>query len=889
MKRRNFLEVLGVSLIATRSALAAVIPVDYSSIRKLLKGRKLFLVPFSHTDWAWSNSRAWMIDRHAKVLEEALDLLKSAPGFRFYIETWNEQMETFLARRPDRIGEMQHALNNNQIAVCGATTNQHPGWMEMESLIRDLIIGRRLFHEFAPDANLDVMVKPDVTPGSSQMPQILKKAGYKYFGIDRPDDGLTQNGFPRQFVWKGLDDSEIIVARDGGCGFIANDSLMDNFTDRWPAAVEQLYKGEIVRHMDKNIRRPIWLPIGCDDARPLRHWHAEEKNGKFEESLMPFPEFIKEWNKRESSTIQFATPQDVFREIEKQRSDLPVHQGIMEPTMWTYWYGLNGNEGLRLWRTKTDHELVSGEIFWSCVASTSDDKFPEKDFANMWRDLLRTYSHAQMWLFTADYDAALNVVKTTLANAAALKKQALNKLVGRMRIEEERQSVALFNELPWERTEVVEVWAQMQHPEATNIQVSDGQGHTIPFQVIDVLWYNPTPGSDIKTIRELKLLIKATIPSLGYATFYFDPAPGKIQIPASRTGSGTIDTDTATITLSNNGVESVLHKKSGKTFKKVGNIIFNEIKENGPYNYGAVIKTLTISNGKVENIQEGALCSCFRISGNLGEHRVIYEGRYYPHNSQLSFQTTIHNEGGNGYFMTITDLPGFGSLHSDIHFGVEERDVKKVVYAGVERRRKDVFWGSHWTNWSDGLSGITLVATTGEKGYQYFSEQNRLGHFLLMSIAPVTETVRRFVTKTREGLGKHLFDYQFLLHEGDVEKANVVRKGLEARHPIITVNPNWMLPKSERNLPVHLSFLNIAQSNIQLSALYEESGKRIVRLYESAGKETRASIDFPYAVVHVLEVDFNGVAYQRVIDKIGNRIEFNIMPWEIITFEVVGA
>src|SRR5687768_993196 len=184
MKRRNFLQVLTISLVAARSSMAAGLPIDYAAIRKLLKGRKLFLVPFSHTDWAWSNSRAWMVDRHAKVLEEALELVKSIPGFRCYIVTWNEQMETFLARRPDRIGEMKHAMNSGQIAVCGATTNQHPGWMEMESLVRDLIIGRQLFHAFAPEANLEVLAKPDVTPGSSQMPQILAKAGYRYFAVN---------------------------------------------------------------------------------------------------------------------------------------------------------------------------------------------------------------------------------------------------------------------------------------------------------------------------------------------------------------------------------------------------------------------------------------------------------------------------------------------------------------------------------------------------------------------------------------------------------------------------------------------------------------------------------------------------------------------------------
>ncbi len=42
--------------------------------------------------------------------------------------------------------------------------------------------------------------------------------------------------------------------------------------------------------------------------------------------------------------------------------------------------------------------------------------------------------------------------------------------------------------------------------------------------------------------------------------------------------------------------------------------------------------------------------------------------------------------------MTYADLPVQGDLHSDIHFGIEKRDVSQIVYKGVERRRQDVFW-----------------------------------------------------------------------------------------------------------------------------------------------------------------------------------------------------
>jgi len=64
-----------------------------------------------------------------------------------------------------------------------------------------------------------------------------------------------------------------------------------------------------------------------------------------------------------------------------------------------------------------------------------------------------------MWLFKADYDSQLQCVKSTLGKASELRDAALNRLAGRVAFEKGRSAVLLFNELPWERTETVEVWA----------------------------------------------------------------------------------------------------------------------------------------------------------------------------------------------------------------------------------------------------------------------------------------------------------------------------------------------------------------------------------------------------------------------------------------------
>ncbi len=55
-----------------------------------------------------------------------------------------------------------------------------------------------------------------------------------------------------------------------------------------------------------------------------------------------------------------------------------------------------------------------------------------------------------------------------------------------------------------------------------------------------------------------------------------------------------------------------------------------------------------------------------------------------------------------------------------------------------------------------------------------------------------------------------------------------------------------MARKEDRVLPEVISVDQYFSGNIQLSALYEEGGKKIMRIYESAGKESTVSIELPF-------------------------------------------
>jgi alpha-mannosidase len=187
---------------------------------------------------------------------------------------------------------------------------------------------------------------------------------------------------------------------------------------------------------------------------------------------------------------------------------------------------------------------------------------------------------------------------------------------------------------------------------------------------------------------------------------------------------------------------------------------------------------------------------------------------------------------------------------------------------------------------SDGVNGVTLIGTTGEKGYQFIPEENTLGHFLLMVIPPDTTTWERFVTKDREGLGLQYFSYQLLFHSGDWKAANVVRQALEAQHPILPLFPNNPRLPQERTLAEEKSFLAVSPATVQCSAFYRDKGRNLVRVFESAGSSANVSLELPFAIRAAKEVDFNGTPLQKPVTVSGKTLRFDIKPWEIVTLAV---
>ena len=171
----------------------------------------IIAVGHAHIDvaWLWPVSRA----RHkaACTFSSVLRLMERSPEFRFVQS--QPQLYQFVARdHPDIFREIQARVAEDRWEVTGGM------WVEAdcnvtgaESLVRQLLLGRRFFRQHFGDAETPILWLPDSFGFPWTLPQLIKQAGLKYFMTTK----LSWNQYNRfpydSFWWRGLDGTKVLA------------------------------------------------------------------------------------------------------------------------------------------------------------------------------------------------------------------------------------------------------------------------------------------------------------------------------------------------------------------------------------------------------------------------------------------------------------------------------------------------------------------------------------------------------------------------------------------------------------------------------------------------------------------------------------------------------
>ena len=844
---------------------------DIHELRERIRDARIYLIPYSHSDWAWTCTRQWHEERYTVVFEDVLEIMRRNPDYRWYFDTENEQLAPFRERRPDLMDELRQRVREGRIGIAGGTiTNPHPHRVGGEILIRNFVMGRRYFEREFPGVDLSVLTLNDVIYGHSQLPQIAAKCGYRYYWGTRPQC-FGEKGIPRQFVWQSPDGSRLLCAR-GQYG--SSLSREDYSGAEWEEQAAAFIRADVLPGLEESPTGAVWIARGGDDVRPLRD-HQEKP--------LDLIGLVARWNAKESAPLRFATPLDYFRDVEEHLEEVPVVEGVVDPVGWSYWYGQIGNQSLRPWRLRAEEELLRAEKLATVCALRFGDPYPPH-FERLWHDLLSTCAHATLWLFEDDYDHMLSKLERTCAAAADLADEKVEQLM--------RASAApaapgkcffAFNPESHPRKGLVRLHLACPRRGCRSLQVQDADGKVVPAQLL-----GPVPYED-GSLKEAEVLAQVQAPALGFAALYVSELADGPEIREFEPRELIIlENQHTELRFEGGQLVGFIDRESGiEHFSPgdhaIGDLRYHLIEDTGPYHYGPIVDTLKFVCDEALLEEEGELCARARLRGHIGDHGVEQHIAIYRTTRRIDFEVEIESAGGDGLFRVYFPFAYEGRIAVDVPFGVEEREVAREPYGSLERKREKVFYGSHWADYYTPDYGCALLIEPGMQGFCHFPKQRLLGHTLLKTIVHPTEGWERFETRLREGRGTQRFRYALLPHAGDWAEARVDREALEFRSPLRgywkqSGDPAPALAESE-------SFLECTADNVAVSSLYMEGNTVILRLWETCGQPAAdAEVRLPFSPVAAAKTDCRLFPLEDPVFVDGHILRFSLSPWEIATF-----
>lgn len=344
---------------AARNILAPLLsaPAEHSAHR-------IFATGHAHIDSAWLWPTRETVRKCARTFSNVLDLMDRDPDLTFTCSSaqqfaWMKQYHPGIFERiAERVKEGRFVPVGNMWVE--SDVNMPSG----ESLVRQFQQGARFFEtEFGSIS--DVGWLPDSFGYSAALPQLLRKAGLRWFFTQKMCWNETNSMPHHSFTWEGLDGSRI-------------------FTHFPPT---NTYSGDM---------RPTEL------ARSVRNFKDHGKTGM---SLMPFGygdggggptrEMMQlgrlQANLEGSPRIQFSSAHDFFAEAEQDYANPPVWSGEMylEFHRGIYTSQARTKRGNR----RNERMLVEAE-YWATVACIRHGlAFPYDRFDDLWRQVLLLQFH----------------------------------------------------------------------------------------------------------------------------------------------------------------------------------------------------------------------------------------------------------------------------------------------------------------------------------------------------------------------------------------------------------------------------------------------------------------------------------------------------------------
>lgn len=853
-----------------------------AAIRRRLEGARIHVVPYTHCDWAWVHTRHWHEERYAQVYRDVLQVIRERPDYRWYMDNVACQLAPYLDRATgDELVELRQRVAEGAVAICGGYSNVRPNMVGDETFVRSLVLGRRDFRGHFPEADLSVHADAvDVASGHPQLPQLLRQAGYSRLRIWRPHSAMSLKGIPTDFRWTGLDGSQVVVARGCYGGLWALTEEQECL--RGPSEVDAdtwlctLWDAELEERLRYSATGTAWMAIGCDDVRP---------NRLIDDTPFDLPGLVDRWNGAEQAPMAFATPPEVFNELER-RTDLPAWEGALDLCDVAYNAGWNGEKGLGVQRIVNDRLLLQAEM-WRALAGCGETA----ELEALWRDHLLTCAHATQWLYTEDFAELKRMADHVGLAAARLSDEARDR-VGAAAATPGRSGWVVASPNPWPSEVDVELTLS-RYGDTWPIRLVTDEGIEIPTQTVH-------SHSGQGGYEEHRVVARVPCPGLGVRVIYEEP----VATSASGAGSGAdapshfpeFHNGRLWLTMNDGRITAVVDAQDETAWDapiglEWGGLVLKRVDvRNGPLHVGKVTRESPCIWEEGELLEHGPIRWRYRRTGHIGYIPVQMDTIMARGQARIDFEVTVDWPGFDGFLAARFPMLEGARMWGDIPFAVEPREPWIEPYCrdhwvganSMERCRDGLFVSRSFTA-VEGHEGesYALVAGNTDRYYTRHPGGRYLEHLLINSVVSMDDWEKNVEPSTLTGRGEHLFRFSALFYRGGWRRADLVRRAAE----VVAAPPPRPLRPSRAVGPAP-GTLTIEPAGVRLSSLAAQGDQVLLRVVETHGVQTDAAIRSPWPIARAVAVDFEGRPVDLAVQAAGAMLRVRLEPWQIATLQI---
>ena len=785
----------------------------------------------AHIDTAW----LWRLDhtrqKCQRTFSTAIEMIKRYPDYKFTCSQ-PQQYEYIKEDNPALFAQIKDAIASSRWETVGGM------WIEAdcnvtsgESLVRQFLYGQRFFEkEFG--SRSDVVWLPDVFGYSAAFPQIIKKAGMKYFMTIKIFWSQINNPPYQTFLWRGLDGTDVLTHFSplGDYNAVMN--------------TEQLFKTWNT-YKQKNLSDSVIYIYGYGDGGGGPTYEMLETAQRAKDCFV-------------TPKVKLSTAQAFFEDLERQVSEnkeLPIWNGEL---YLEYHRGTYTTQAKNKLANRRNEVLYQTAEQLSCLnlLHTGGD-YPIDELNRGWKLILLNQFHdiipgSSIHEVYEDSARDYTVIQAIGAKAVEMAITPLARSISC-----EPGSVVAYNPLSWNREDIAFVPAKygVAGQKVTSLIGEEGTLTPLAGKIgpLTITAITSKSGDAPSTLSASPTQIENK-----FFKIIFDGNGEICSLVDKRVGREVIDSSSYC-----KGNSLITFEDRPMKYEAWDIDIYYSDK---PYPITNVDSITVIESGPIR-----AGIEIIRILRDGNESVIRQRVLIYADFPRIDFETEVDWKESKTLLKAAFPVT-VNSLRAtyDIQFGSIERPTHWNT--SWDWARFEVC-GQKWADLSEGDYGISLLS---DSKYGWDIRDNVMRLTLLRSPNHPDATA---------DIGIHHFTYSLYPHSGDWRAAKTVQRAYELNVPL------KFGASDANNAPLvpSLSLVSVNLPNLIIETVKkaEDENAMIIRLYEAYNQRGEAILSFTSKVISAESVNLMESVPDGPNPVIaGNDLTFTFNPFEIKTFKV---